>query len=360
MWSVSIRGPPSGPPPIRGYFSKQPSAGLCHDSVRRYYLKQLLAAASDDSGMSIPRQVVPGRTYLITRRCSERRCFLRPDTETNNAFIYCLALAAARAKVDVIFVCAMSDHHHVGIYDREGEFPVFIEHFHGLLARCQNVHLGRFESLWSSDPTSVVELVEPQDILDKTAYALANPVAAGLVATAEEWPGVNSFQAMVANQPLNATRPKHFFRPKGGQPESVTLPMARPREFADLSHDQWVQLITDRVREHEARHRQQREQAGRQFLGRKAVLEQDPLASPKSEDPHFNLNPRVAAKNKKTRIQTLRRNSGFLSRYRQAFKDHVADIANVLFPFGTWWMRKFARVACERAEALPTLESAPA
>jgi hypothetical protein len=31
---------------------------------------------------------------LIARRCSERRFFLRPDEETNNAFTYCLILAA--------------------------------------------------------------------------------------------------------------------------------------------------------------------------------------------------------------------------------------------------------------------------
>jgi hypothetical protein len=29
---------------------------------------------------------------MLTRRCSEQRFFLRPDDETNNAFICCLAL----------------------------------------------------------------------------------------------------------------------------------------------------------------------------------------------------------------------------------------------------------------------------
>ena len=27
-------------------------------------------------------------------------------------------------------------------------------------------------------------------------------------------------------------------------------------------------------------------------------------------------------------------------------------LANVLFPFGTFWMRKFAKVACETAETV--------
>src|SRR5438477_220203 len=53
--------------------------------------------------MSLPRLIVPGRIYMITRRCSERRFFLRPDPETNNAFVYCLALAAQTYGVKVIF-----------------------------------------------------------------------------------------------------------------------------------------------------------------------------------------------------------------------------------------------------------------
>ena len=61
--------------------------------------------------MTLPRQVAHGYDYLITRRCSERRFFLRPDDDTNNAFIYCLALAAMRANVQVTFSVAMSNHH---------------------------------------------------------------------------------------------------------------------------------------------------------------------------------------------------------------------------------------------------------
>jgi hypothetical protein len=48
---------------------------------------------------------------MITRRCSERRFFLRPDEETNQTFLYCLALAAQRAKVHVNFFNALSNHH---------------------------------------------------------------------------------------------------------------------------------------------------------------------------------------------------------------------------------------------------------
>jgi putative transposase len=302
--------------------------------------------------MTLPRQVVPGRDYMITRRCSERRFFLRPDDDTNNAFIYCLVLAATRAKVEVTFSVAMSNHHHTGIHDPDGNFPVFTEHFHGLLARCQNAHLGRFEGFWSAEPTSVVHLAEPSDVLDKMAYAFTNPVAAGLVDAVEEWPGVSTFQASRTGGHVTATRPKHFFRGDGDLPEVVSMPIARPRGFRDLTQSEWSSLVTERVRAVEADHRQQRAANGNSVLGRAGILRQDPFHAPESHAPHFQKNPRVAAKSKWARIEALMRNRGFYERYRKAFLGHVAGLANIVFPFGTYWMRRFGRVACEAAGGL--------
>jgi hypothetical protein len=88
--------------------------------------------------VSLPREVLPGRTYMITRRCTQRQFLMRPDRETNNAFIYCLSVAAQRSGIEVLFTAAMSNHHHTGIYDPHGNYPTFIEHFHKLFAKCQN------------------------------------------------------------------------------------------------------------------------------------------------------------------------------------------------------------------------------
>jgi hypothetical protein len=64
--------------------------------------------------------VVAGRMYMVTRRCSKRRFFMRPDDKTNNAFIYCLGLAAKKYGVKIIFTAAMSNHHHTGVLDDKG------------------------------------------------------------------------------------------------------------------------------------------------------------------------------------------------------------------------------------------------
>ena len=110
--------------------------------------------------MTLPREVIPGRFYMVTRRCTQRQFLLRPDPDTNNAFVYCLAEAALRFDIDVVLPCAMSNHHTV-LFDRHGSLPAFTEHFHKLLAKCQNALRGRWENLWAAEQVCVVRLVDP-------------------------------------------------------------------------------------------------------------------------------------------------------------------------------------------------------
>jgi REP element-mobilizing transposase RayT len=297
---------------------------------------------------------------MVTRRCSERRFFLRPDPETNNAFLYCLGVAATHAKVQVLFTVAMSNHHHTGIHDPDGNFPVFIERFHGLLARCQNAHLGRFENFWSSEPTSVVRLVEPDDVLDKMVYAFTNPVVADLVSQAEDWPGVTSFQATLSGRSLFAARPKHFFRDDGDMPDVVSIPIHRPRGFEVPDPDDWAAMVKDRVRAREVSERERRAASCVGVLGRQRILNQNPFDYPKSHAPRFQMSPRVAAKSKWARIEALQRNCSFIEKYRDAFEQHLSGAARVLFPFGTYLLRKLAKVACEAAETVMPTPALPA
>jgi REP element-mobilizing transposase RayT len=195
--------------------------------------------------MSIPREVLPGRTYMITRRCTQRQFLMRPDRESNNAFICCLGEAAAPYHIQVLFTAAMSNHHHTGIYDRDGNYPAFLEHFHKLFAKCQNAARGRWENFWSSEQTSVVRLVDPSDVLDKMTYALTNPVKDGLVERAHHWPGVSSIGFVLHGGSLIASRPRHFFREEGPMPESVTLSFSRSPDSSNSRrrssrHSSWT------------------------------------------------------------------------------------------------------------------------
>ena len=49
----------------------------------------------------LPRQVLPRQFYLVTRRCAQRQFLLRPDAATNNAFLYCLIVAAPVTQIQI-------------------------------------------------------------------------------------------------------------------------------------------------------------------------------------------------------------------------------------------------------------------
>jgi len=284
---------------------------------------------------------------MVTRRCSERRLFLRPDTATNNAFIYCLAVAAARTGVKVLFVYAASNHYHAGIHDPLGKYPEFFHYFHEFVAKSQNALRGRFENFWSSEQTSVVRLVEPNDIIEKMLYALTNPVKDPLVEHVWEWPGVNSYDATINGTALVASRPAHFFRDRGNMPESVELRLVRPIGFESMPHEEFADMIKKRVLAFEQSTAAERRARGIRVLGRERILNQDWNTSPDSRAPHFKLDPRVAAKNKWARIEALARNKAFLEAYLEARSRLKSGAKDVVFPAGTWWLHRHANVPRE-------------
>jgi REP element-mobilizing transposase RayT len=94
--------------------------------------------------VTAPRQVLPGTTWLVTRRCSERRRFLRPSAIVNEIFLFVLAVAARRFGVEVHAFCVMSNHYHLLVTDRRARLPAFVQHLNGFVARAMNASLGRW------------------------------------------------------------------------------------------------------------------------------------------------------------------------------------------------------------------------
>ena len=165
--------------------------------------------------MSAPRQVLPGTCYLITRRCAQRQFFLRPCADTNGLLLYVLAIAARRYHIQVHAFCVLSNHLHIVLTDPDACLPAFEQYLDSLVARALNTRLARRESLWDPAGYSAVDLSSPIDIVDKAAYALANPVAAGLVQSGREWPGLWSAPEQIGAAAIPARRPNFFFRKRG-------------------------------------------------------------------------------------------------------------------------------------------------
>src|SRR4051794_23348569 len=80
--------------------------------------------------MTLARQVVAGRTYLISRRCTQRQFLLRPEGMVEQIYLYCLGEAAQRYGITVHGFIAMSNHQHLLVRDNQANFPEFLAHLH--------------------------------------------------------------------------------------------------------------------------------------------------------------------------------------------------------------------------------------
>lgn len=295
------------------------------------------------------RPVIENRTYMFTRRCSERRFFLRPDRETTNAFWYCLGWAAQKHGQILHAAVALSNHVHVAATDPRGVYPDFLRDFHGMLARVVNAWRGRWEYFWDANQASAVVLDDPAAQLDKVTYVLANPV--GLVAKASEWPGATALHAIVSDAPIVAARPKHFFRDDaagGGMPETVTITFEAPPAVAHLPRDEYLRLLHDNLAALEMAAMMRRQAAGTAVLGRKRILAQHWNDRPADAEPRRELSPVLACRDKWRRIECLKHNKVFQALYRAAFHAFRAGAA-ALFPVGTWGMRFRAAIQLSTA-----------
>lgn len=292
-------------------------------------------------GMTDPRAVFPERSYMLTRRTTQRQFLLRPDDETNNAFVYCLAVAAARYDIVVMMSQMMSNHHHTALYDPLGKVNEFMQFFHAMTAHCVNLIRGRKENMWSSDAPSLVELIEAGDVFEKIVYVTANPVNADLVEEVEDWPGPKFFEALVERRSIVATRPA-FFSKHGSMPERVELTLEIPEFLADRTS--LVEALVARVDRIEASRAKTR--AGRPVVGRTRILRQSWQGAPTTVEPRRRIRPRVAGLNLWARIDALQEKRDFVDTYRTTRIDWLAD-KPVLFPAGTYWLRRFAKAPVE-------------
>jgi putative transposase len=281
---------------------------------------------------------------MVTRRCTQRQFLLRPDRETNNAVLYCLAVAAQRYQIDVLDFVQMSNHLHEVIYDRHGNAPAFYEHFHKLLAKCLNALRGRWENFFSSEQVCVVRLETIGDLIDKLVYVATNPVKDGLVERADDWPGASGYRALLRNRPLRATRPKHFFAEGGAMPEEVTLHLTIPPELG--AREDIVAAVRAGVEAVEHAEAATRARTGQRAMGRYAVLRQPWRESPTSREPRRNLRPTIAARSWWARLEAIQRKRAFTAAYRKARRALLAGLP-ILFPPGTYWLRRFMGVSVE-------------
>lgn len=271
---------------------------------------------------------------MISRRTTQRLFLLRPSAQVNACIRYCLAVAQRRSGVLVHVAVFLSNHYHLIVTDPNGTLPVLTEELNKLLGRSLNFLHGRAENFWSGGvQTSHVRLESEHDVLAKTVYALANPVAAYLVSHGNQWPGVRLFR----KGSYRAKKPKFFFRTEevgGALPDTLSLELTPPPIGVH------PKCVDDHVKAAaSAREKQLRDRAkveGRRFLGAQAVKRQNIYDSPKNREAGRSMSPRVACGDRWRRMELLTELTDFVAGHEEKRRAFVGGQRDVEFPPGTY------------------------
>lgn len=290
--------------------------------------------------MSQARPIRPGTTYLITRRTERRHCLLRPDPLMNAFILYAFIVSANRYGILLHAFCAMSTHMHYVVTDPLGHLPRFLTMFHRLAALGVKMIRKWDGAVWDRSQTSVVELCTRQAIVEKIAYTLANPVEAGLVWSAQEWPGVKTSVDDIGQRSLKQQRPRQYFRAKN--PEWVlhaqievsfppSVPSTDESAFRDDIQSELAKLETAahaKIPQHKV-------------LGAKRVCRVSPERRVTSHEATHQSNPTFAVGrgNAEAFAAAKQALKDFRSAYRRALAKWREGDRSVEFPAGTYVMR---------------------
>ena len=298
--------------------------------------------------MSIARQVVPGSTYLITRRTQGRTFLLRPDRRVNKFYLYCLGVYAKRYGIRVHLVVLMSTHEHLIVTDPLGRLPDFLRDFHRAVALGIKIIHKWDGEVWDGAPTSCVTLCTPKAIIEKLAYVMANPVEAGLVQKAEDWPGIMVLPEQLGVKTWTIERPDIFFDSDNPQwPKQATLQLTMPKHY--LSSDEVRSQVAVELTQLQAQARARLQAEGRRVLGREGVLAVSPQARAKRWEATRSPNPTFAVgRGQKTALfRAAAALRAFRHKYYEALEQWRRKIRDVLFPKHTWQMSWLHRVQIE-------------
>lgn len=298
--------------------------------------------------MSQPRSIVPGATYLVTRRTLLRHMLFRPDAEITRLIVYSLSVSARRFGIQVHALCAMSTHVHLVLTDVHGLLPSFLHLFHRLVALGTKVLRTWEGPVWDHEATSAVRLLTRQAMVEKIAYTLANPVTAGLVRHAHEWPGATVRVDEIGCGTLHATRPDIYFDATNSQwPQEERLSLTLPPIIGESNAADFCRDVAAELAREEAQARETLERRGAVVVGSKRAVVVSPHARATSIEELRGRNPTFAVgrgngEMLKGAVAALR---AFRSSYREALAVWRTGVRLVMFPAGTWWMRVLHAVA---------------
>jgi REP-associated tyrosine transposase len=307
------------------------------------------------NGVSAPRLVLPGSTVLVTRRTARRHHLFAPDAAMRALYTYVLSVCAAKFGILVHEIELMSTHEHLLLTDPRGVLPDFLRELHRLVALGTKV-LRKWEGpVWESEKTSVVRLLTPQAIVEKIAYCMANPVAAGLVNRACDWPGLSTLPEQLGRGVLTADRPTFFFDAHNAQwPETAQLALTLPPSLeGQMSLEEFQGQVAAELERQQKEARQEVAKSGRGFLGVDRCQSTSPYRRARSFEPLRDRNPTFAVGrgNRQAFFAAVEELRAFRAAYREALRLWRQGVRDVAFPPGTWAMKQLHAVVVQQRAA---------
>ena len=299
--------------------------------------------------MTKPRRHIPGQVAMVTRRCAQRRYFLRPDSYINNVLPFEVGKAANRYDQQVYGALAMSNHIHLELGDATGRRSDFMRDSMSAIANSRNRDLGREEHFWGSGPFNDTVLLDRDAIERKLIYIWTNPVRAGLVKRAEDWPGFKILPKDWGTK-IRVDKPERFYGRRN--PDVVEFTPQPPPGYDDMSLEEVREHFQNLLEEAEDKLNAALEEEKRHFAGVATVEAVDPMSQPSTEETKTRHIPRFASKDFELRSAARAIYRDFVDRYetcRQRWlnsrkKKHPK---RVQFPAGTVQLRRCAPVQCD-------------
>ncbi|MET0216715.1 MAG: transposase [Burkholderiales bacterium] len=190
--------------------------------------------------MSRPLRVeFPGAVYHVTGRGDRREPIYRDD-EDRIVQLDIIGVAMDRFDAEVLAYCQMGNHYHLVLHTRQPNLSRLMRHINGVYTQAFNRRHGLAGHLFQGRFKAI--------LVDRDAYLLAlcryverNPVAAGLVDAAQDWPW-SSYRAHVRSA---ATPP--WLDSDGLHGYVLGRPIASPRD-RQRAAQRYTALVADMQR----------------------------------------------------------------------------------------------------------------
>ncbi len=263
------------------------------------------------------------RYWFVTDRIADELFLLRPDPVLNAAILVALCAAIAATGVGVVAFVVMGNHWHLVL--RTTDDPTSLSRFMQLLkssvALAVNEERDRHGPVWG-DRYHAQPILDDESLLARMLYVLMNPVAAGIVATADEYPGLSSLEANV------------------GIPTAcgeVEVPIELPPQWAELDATELsVQRawIRNELRRREAEAKASRIARGLARPKPERCLQIDPFGRPPRPD--RKPAPPCFAATELARKAFLEVRRAFVEAFLAASEAFRSGVLDVMFPAGSF------------------------